>query len=307
MATLEEAAEALVVKLRGLDSEIEESQSALTDLRERVDGVRTDVEREWSALAEAAGSFLDRVRDEAGRLDHKTEQTLEALNGSHRATSENGGRARAEVSEGQGQVEALGQHAQGLQPGVDSLAEQTGEAPARALAQRAGELEQELERLVEEAREFLRDEVVPGLEQMADEARQACEAVHRMLAEQTTAALQEAYDEWEAKLDALEDYVTTQGFQASHQHARDVVDYALAECRTATEKQLAELQGLAEVWLQHLDELSAHIAEQATTHVAQPGSELVGQLEQATASATAALASLDRVKRELAAYSFVQV
>jgi hypothetical protein len=307
MATLEDAAEALVVKLRGLDSEIEESERGLEAWRGKVEGVASQVEREWSTLTEAAHSFLERVRQEAAQLERKVDETLQALADSHQAAAENGGQARTEVAGGQGRVEALGQHADGLPPGVRSLAEQAGQSPARALSQRARELELELERMVGEARDFLRHEVVAGVAQMTDEARQACDAIHRMLAEETTAALQEAYGEWESKVDELETYVATQGFQASHEHARAVVDFALEECRVATEKQLVELRELAVAWRQHLDELSGHIDEQAARHVAGPGSELVGQLEQATASASAALAALDRVKQELAAYSFVEV
>ena len=50
MATFEDAAEQLVVKLKGLDAEIEESQHALEELGDRVNAVSGEVDEAWSGL-----------------------------------------------------------------------------------------------------------------------------------------------------------------------------------------------------------------------------------------------------------------
>ena len=132
MATLEDAAEALVVKLRGLDSEIEESEGKLEDLRERVETVTRDVEQEWTSLSEAASSFLQKVRDEQEALADQLQQTEQAVVDAQNAVAEDGAGARQELSQGRAQVEALGQHAAGLAPGVESLAAEAEKRPRRA-------------------------------------------------------------------------------------------------------------------------------------------------------------------------------
>jgi uncharacterized coiled-coil DUF342 family protein len=307
MATLEDAADDLVVKLRGLDSEIEESGQKLEDLRQRLETVSGEVAQEWTALAEAASSFLEKVREEQEQLHQQTQQTLQGVAEAQNAVAQDGAQARAEIADGRTQLDALGQHATGLEPGVASLATEAGEAPAQGLAERARELEQELTRVVEEARDFLRGEVLPAVEEVADDLRDRGRELHRMLANETTAALQQAFDEWESKVDGLEEYVVTQGYHASHQHARDVVEYAADECEAACLQQLDDLQQLVGALLAQLKELAAGVEQTAANLVTQAGAELTQELDRTHTAATDAVAALDRVKQELSAYSFVEV
>ena len=307
MATLEDAAEELVVRLRGLDSEIEESAGKLEELRGRMETAKDDVEQEWTAFSEAATSFLDKIREEQEQLHGQAEETSGAVVDAHREVAESGGAARQDIAEGRAQMEALEQHAAGLEPGVESLAAEVGEAPARALAERARELEQELEKLVAEARDFLQDEVVAAAQETADQVRQVCETLRDSLAEAAAEGFRQAYQDWESTVDGLEDYVVGQGYEASHQHARDVVDYALGECDTACSRQLDELRPLVEVLAAQLKEAASGIEQSAERLVSQAGTELVAELDRTCSSAAAAIAALDEVKRELAQYSFVEV
>jgi chromosome segregation ATPase len=306
MATLEGAAEQLVVKLRGLDSEIEESEQKLEALTERVETVARDVEKDWTALAEAAASLLDRLREGQQTLQQQDQQTVQALNGAHRALAEEAAQARSEVAEGRTALDGLAHHATVLEPGVDSLAAEAGESPAVSLAERARDLQQELARIVEEARDFLRDDVVPAAEQTADEVREACGDVRRLLADEA-ASLQHAFDEWESKVDGLEDYVMTQGYKASHQHARDVVEYAVEECDTGCRQHLDDLQQLVGVLLGQLKDMAGEIDQSVEALVTRAGADLLQELEGTRTSATDAVAALDRVKQQLSSYSFVEV
>src|SRR5574341_2129770 len=111
MATLEDAAEQLVVKLRGLDSEIEESEDKLEDLRGRLDNAAQEVEQEWTALGEAVSSLLEKVREEQEQLRGQAEETAQAVVDAQNAVAEEGAASRQELGEGRGQREALGQHA----------------------------------------------------------------------------------------------------------------------------------------------------------------------------------------------------
>jgi chromosome segregation ATPase len=305
VATLEDAAEELVVKLKALDSEIAESDQKLEDLRERVETAVREVEADFTDLTEAVTSLLDRVREEGEQLDQQTQETLQAVTDSHNAVGENATAAQNEIAQANAELDALGQHAAALEPAVESLVSEAGEAPARALAARAQELEQELSKLVEEARDFMRDEVIPAIEQVADDVKERCEELHRALAEEHTQALQQAYDEWEGRVDELEDYVLKQGYEASHQHAKDVVEYAIDECETGSLEQITELTQLVGVLEAQLQELATEVARASKDLVDQSGEKLKDELEQAKGAAAKALAGLDKMKQELAERSFM--
>jgi len=307
MATLEDAAEQLVVKLRGLDTEIEESEDKLEDLRERLDEAAREVEQQSTALREAATSLLDKVREEQEQLRDQGQETAQAVVDAQNAVAEEGAESRQALADGCGQLEALGQHATGLEPGVESLAAEAGEAPARSLAERAHELEQELNKLMEEARDILQDEVVSAAKDTAEEVRQVCETLHRSLAEAAAQAFQQVYEDWESNLEKLEDYVVTEGYEASHEHAKAVVEYAVQECDTACDKQLDELQQLVGVLQTQLQELADDVSQSADRVVSQTGAQLIQELEATQKSAAAAVAALDSVKQQLAQYSFVEV
>jgi DNA anti-recombination protein RmuC len=305
VATLEDAAEELVVKLRGLDAEIEESDQKLEQLRERVKTVAGEVAEEWTDLTEAVTSLLEKVREEGQQLDDQAEETHRAVTEAHDAVGENATASRNEIAESNAQLDALEQHATGLEPAVESLITDAGEEPARALAERARELEQELTKLVDEARDFLRDEVVPAVEQAADDVRERCEALHRSLTDELTDAMQQAYDEWEGRVDELEDYVLKQGYEASHQHAKDVVEYALDECETASFDRLEELRQLVGMLEAQLQEMATEVTGAGKGLAEKSGAALVRELEEAKAAAMKAVSGLDKVKQELAQRSFM--
>jgi DNA repair exonuclease SbcCD ATPase subunit len=307
MATFEDAAEELLTRLNGLDSEIEESEHKLTGLRERVTETTTGLESDWTSLHEAANTFFSLVHDQQERLEQQARKALQHLGAAQQAVDRDGGQVHHELAGGKGHVDALATRAAGLEPGVDSLAADAGEAPAHALAQRAHELQQELARLVDEARDFFHDDVVPALQQAAQDVHQGCEDLHRVLAEEQAAALDQAYQDWEAKLGQLEEYVATKGFQASRQHAHDVVDYALDECQKACQPPLDELQQLVGVLVMQLQQLAAEAGQATQTLVDQAGAHLLQELERAHTTGTGAVTALDAVKQRLATYSFLEV
>lgn len=306
MATLEDAAEQLVVKLKGLDSEIEESQHSLEELRGRVETSSNEVDEEWSALTEAVTSLLEKLREEQEQLAGEAREALQAAAQARGAVHESAAEARSEIGEGRADLEALSQHAARLEPSVESLVAEAGEAPAQSLAERAQEVEQELARVLEEAREFLQDEVVTSLDRLAEDVRDRCQALRATLVEEGAAALQEAFDEWESGIDELEDYVAAQGFVVSHSHAHAVVGWALDECQTACEAHLEALNALFEETARPLQELATEL-QRAGDILAGRGTDLISALDGTRESATPGVSALDAVKDLLASFSFMRI
>lgn len=306
MTTLEDAAEALVVKLRALDSEIEESERTIEDLRTRVDGAATEVERDWTALGEAVSSFLAKVGEESSALGEQAQETLRGVADAHAGVSDDGAEALAEVQRGREQLDGLGQHAASLEPAVDTLATEGGEAPPKALADRARELQAQLEQAANDVRDFLQDDVAEAAEQVASQVREACEGVHRLLAEEMTRALQEGYDDWESQVDELEEQIAAQSFAASHQHASDALEYVVEEWETRSTQQVDKLQQMAALLVTQLQELASGVREAARTLVADVGQDLARELEKTRETAATAVAALDQARQLLASYDFME-
>jgi len=306
MATLEDAAEELVVKLKGLDSEIEESQEELVELRERVETATHDVDEDFKELAEAAESFLEKVGELQEAAQRDAQEAVEAVARAGGAVHEDGALARSEIAQAQAGLEGLTTHAGGLEPAVESLVAEGVEEPARALAERAEEIQGELERVFESARDFFQDDVVNGMEQVAEDVRERCNALREMLAAELPSALRATFEDWEAQVDELEEYVASQGFVLSHAHAHEVVEWALSECEAACDAHLSTLESLVAGALRPLEALGEQVRE-AGASLGSLGRDLTGKLDGTLQSAASAQDALRRVADVLASYSFVQL
>ena len=305
MATLEDAAEELVVKLRGLEAEIAESDQKLETLRGRMETAKHDVEADWTELTEKVESFLNKVHEEEGQLDQRGEDAVQQLTEAHNDLGENATEAHNAIAQAAADLDALGQKAAALEPEIEPLVHDGVEAPAQGLEGRARELEQELGRLVDEAREFLTGEIVPALEQVAEDVRERCQELHRSLTEDRTEPLQQVFDEWSGRISELETYVLEQGYGASRQHALDVVEYAMDECETASRARLDELTQVVALLEGQLKQFATEVEKTGQELTQETGARLLSELDQAHQAAERAVASLDHVRQELAARSFM--
>ena len=118
------------------------------------------------------------------------------------------------------------------------------------------------------------------------------------------AGLQQVFEDWESKVDQLEDHVSTQGFLASHIHARAVVDWALEECRTACEDHLQSARAVVEKAAEPLGELKEAL-KMAGDALSGAAGELAEGLSATRQSVAEAVSSLVAVSELLASFSFV--
>jgi DNA repair exonuclease SbcCD ATPase subunit len=306
VATLEDAAEELVVRLKGLDAEIEESEGKFEGFKSDIEGVAGELDEQWTAFIAAVTSFGKALAEEQQKLDEQARETLQGLSDAQAAVAQDAGEARTEIVQARGQLDALGEHAKALDAGMDALVA-SGEAAPKALAERARELDQELTRLFEETRDFVRDEMVPAIEAVATDVTTRCQELNRVLAEQLTTSLQQSYDEWETAVDELEQQVATDSFKASHPHADQCVEAALEECETACDEKVDELKQLVALLVTQLQELATDVGQSANSLVAEAGAELVKQLGEVHTAGASAVAALDNVKQTLASYTFLEV
>ena len=303
--TLEDATTQLHGRLKGLDSEIEESRHAMEELRGRVEDAMGEVEREWDQLAEAAASFLDAIGREQEQLVADVQELLRAAAGAGNAVREDGQEAQSELAGARATLDAHARRAAEIEPAVEALAVDEAEAPSQSFVQRARQAEQELDDALSEARDFLRDDVAKAMEQMAATARDRGHELRAWMAETAGAALQSAFDGWEAGMAALERYVAQEGFLVSHPHARAVVEWSMHECRGALDAQVASLGALVAEAGVPLEELSGEL-ERVSEELAGIGLEMAGELGGAGQDLSAAQAALDAVRGVLSRYTFVQ-
>jgi phage-related tail protein len=305
MAIFEDAAEQLVVKLKGLDGEMEQARQRISDIKDHLQSVCDDFDEHWQEMAEKVASVVAKVGDESEETSQSVDEGLSAL-AEAKGTVEGGGQeVEAELASAQEGVRAYGEHATGMEEPVETLVVDGVEVPAQALAQRAQEVEGELQQALSEAREFLTDEVGGTLKELQDEIRERCEELHTTLTVECANALQSAFDDWSSKMDEVEELVEQQAFTAAPPHAGENVTYALTACSDAQAQQLATLRDLVNGLVGVLDELKTEVGE-AATDVAVEGADALAQgmdgLRQSLASAGTAL---DSVRDLLASYSFV--
>jgi chromosome segregation ATPase len=303
--TLDAAAEELIARVEGLDSEIEESRHTLRELRDGMETTAREVESDWVALGGAVASLREALRQESERLEESVQGALQALIDAGQAVRDGGSQSRSELAQAEADLGTLRRHASGLDPAVESLVAERGEATPRDLAARAQAVEQELAGVLEDARGFLLDELSAALNELAAEIGERCRAVRASVEEQARQRLEACLDDWEAKVGELEAHVAEHGFMASHSHARAVVGWTLAACTTACFSHLEEVHALLGVSVRPLQELAGELRRVGESLVGAEGVSLVAELDEARRSMAGALSALDEAKATLASYTFV--
>lgn len=305
MATLEQAAEALVVKLKGLDGEIAASETKIEAMREEVEKGVGDVAAAFEATRTAADAFLAKVAQGHAALDDQAEHAVEAASDAKSALTADAEASRHELEE---RTDALAETARILADTGSALEKTADEAaldPARTLASRARALEQELAELVREAVAFVRDEVVTTLDDSAEDLRDRSSATQERLAEETVQSLQAAYDAWERGLATLEDQLETQSAAIGQMPVRAAVEQALAMCGAASGARVESLKQVVAVLASQVQEMAAAASASADELVDRTGQDLLAELEATRLAAVSAALALDGVRGTLAAYSFV--
>jgi hypothetical protein len=304
MATLEDAAEALVVRLKALDPEIDEARHALEEIRGQIEQTTEGVDQEWTALADAASALVQAVHEQQERIASGVAEAARASAGLGAAVGQSGARVRSEVAEGAADLAALAQHAGGVAPEVEAAVADAGEEPARRLAERVKDADEELQRVLEETRAFVEDEVPGVLSELTEAIKERCESLTEHVVEPAAASLRQTLEAWETRVDELLDHVSSQGFVASHDHAHAVAEWALDECRAACERALDPITQLAETATSSLRQFATGV-QALSASVERDAAELLAEVARANDLARQGQRALDRVRRDLASYSFV--
>ena len=164
-----------------------------------------------------------------------------------------------------------------------------------------------LDEAMNEAREFLEDRVPEALSAVSASIAARVQEVCEGPVQQSAARLEEAYEKWEATLEAVEGLIIEQSFAAAPGHAREVVEYALGECRRGHEDGLRQLQEVAAAVAEALSGLKEEVSTRTATQRAEGQAELSDghrELQQALGESGRAL---DTVKQLLASFTFVQL
>jgi chromosome segregation ATPase len=301
MATLEDAADDLVIKLRSLDSEIEESEQQLADLRARIQHVEEEVQREWTAFEAALSAFIERVEGQETRLDQAASSILEETTEALAAIRPQHVELRDMLNAGQAQLAGLTAQVAAREPELASLADADGLQPAQALQQFVSRQAAATEKAAGSVQRFLEDTVSAELVQDAQDVRAEIQYIMDWMTEQAAAALQSAFDEWEGKADELEDLVAAQAFFASHTHARDALAKVLDACGDRSGDHLDDYVQGAALAAQTVREL-ATATETAGESLKAAAAALVNELDDAVGTAEIMVGVLDHLLFEVAPY-----
>lgn len=307
MSNLETAADELVLKLGAVDGEIEEAHQRFTSLRERLATLGEQVDADWVELARQVAAVVDKAQEERATLERASQEAEQAVAEAEAGLRAAGEQAGALLEASEGRASALAAHVREHEPRLEDLVDQAAEAPLRALAERAGEVGTELEEALHDARDFLQDEVEPSLQSAREAVEGRFAELRTTLSEECGTALQSAFDDWSQKLDEVRDLVEESGFEAAQAQAREVVDWALAECGRTHQEELERLLAVAAVVHEALEGLREDAAECRTDVGEEGGEALVRALAEATEALQQMISALDAVKQVMASYTFVQM
>jgi hypothetical protein len=140
---------------------------------------------------------------------------------------------------------------------------------------------------------------------LAEEIGERCREVRTELAAAGASALEASFAEWEGKVGELEQFVSSQGFLASHAHARAVVSWSLKQCENAADASLKGLKTLLDEALGPLQDLSVAV-EALAGAVRERAATVAVELDGSREAAERAASELRAVHTLLASYSFVE-
>src|SRR4029078_13391780 len=103
------------------------------DLKTHVDEAHHDVEEDWTALNAAVTKFLEKLHEEQEALTPQAAETLQHVGEAQQAVATDGAQAKNEIDQGKAQLDGLGQHATGLEAGMETLATARGPNTAQSV------------------------------------------------------------------------------------------------------------------------------------------------------------------------------
>jgi ElaB/YqjD/DUF883 family membrane-anchored ribosome-binding protein len=307
VATLDDAAEELVNKLKELDHEVEEGQETIRSFGEKLGSATDSLQEEWKALGERVTAFLEKVNEQAERVNTDVNESGQALADLQNGIAGDQAAAETAVAAARGELSGLEEHVRAQQEPLEAMVADQVEAPLERLTAQAEQVRESLEQAVSEAREFLENDVSDALETIGTQIRERVDEVRDGPIQECTEAVQEAYEKWQSALQFMEETVIDSAYAAAPDHAQQVIEFALGECEKAYEKGREDLTGVADAVEDALRELQQEATRRADA-LRQDGQEALtsghGELTQALSEAVSAL---DTVKQLLASFTFVQL
>lgn len=303
MADLEVAADLALAKTRELSVHVDRAEAALEALEEMLQDVKGRFDVDWNALEEEARDLLERARAQTRGIDDEGEDARQAIAQLDESVARANSDWGAAIEGGIARTSALGAHISEQHPLV-STAGQEAAGATRGLAERADAIEAQLQQVAAELRGLMETDVVDELRRMQDAVRQRAEALQASLAEQCDTVIPEAIAAWEQQLAQVEE-VVEQEFARARQHAADVVDFSLAECRHAHDEAWSRMTGLVD----DLETALQRLADAVVARTAELG-EHRGAADEALAGAAESVdrmrTALVREREAMARYEFVR-
>jgi len=304
MATLDDAAEAALAKVRELGHHADEAEVALSGLEGHLSDAATKLESDWQSLAEELRSLLDQVQADKARLTEHGEKTEHALSDAHQAALSAEQEALQELDAARGDLTTLDGQVQAATSEVAQLADQV-EAAARALKEDAAEVQSQVAEGLSQLHDLLSVQLVDDLRSLQHAVEERSHALEQAVSDTYTAALHAKFDNWLSTLHDVEALVS-KAFHDAHDHVSQVVEYCLYECATRHREAIAELTALLPDLEAAADRLSETITHKAR-ELEQGRNALVEGMQETDARLQAMTAALNGIRELMSSYSFVRV
>ncbi len=301
MATLEEAAEALVKKI-GLFT-VDDTLATLQHLKEEAEKAQKDLQGDWDSFLEAVFSLLEQVEEQEKSLLDETKEAGEALAKLPAAVKDTADDLEKAVGEAFGAVEALAQSAEKLGPElgeqIDKKAGDAADALAKQAEGAATEMGKKLDELTTAVTDGLGGELgdAQGLAQLFGDAAKNIP----LSASRTLAAL---FEEWAARVAEVSDDVKNKGFDLARGHGAKAADAAMQECEETHQASFGEMWPLLESANNYLDALRSQV-EYVRDGAKEHEPKLAEGADDLKAAIATAVTELHKVSEFLAAHGFM--
>jgi chromosome segregation ATPase len=298
--TLEAAAIDAIAKVKSLESQFDESDKAVAELKSLSDRLSSQLD-DWNELRDQVASFKQVVEQEKAELATEAEETAQALAALRAAIDDARAQALEEIEDAQEEVATLGERASAAGNRVGhSLSKLTG--TLEALAEGAQEVASQLEQNLSDAEEWTRTEVPAQIQKLQEAIEDQVQDLESGIADCKT-ELQGTYDNWDEQIGEVADFVKAE-FEDTATHAREAVEMVVTELGEAVNAAVDDVLEVAARLVTAIDKLTER-AREGGSPVEAFGLVADQAVPASNQEMDTALQALDRVKERLAALSFM--
>lgn len=250
MADFINVADETLTQITALHEHSEQTQSTLTESRDRLSQASDQLDSEWHEVMQHAQSILDQITSSQETLSGEHHTLTDVLTQLKSQLEELQTQINQDVEETQAAIANLNERAETLTSELDEAFQEAEEA-CNSLKEKTEEITSDLENCVSETETEVQENITPELQSYGSEIEQQTEQTETSLEEcrtDVTTNVQESEQHFEEIEEAIATKLTEIGdlFRASLQENLDQLGYVTEDSVEITLKEMIDIQQMFE-------------------------------------------------------------